>query len=138
MNCAEAYVKYMCKWLLEKRYDDMELMAKNFDKGCIDRLKLVASTPFGRLTYTEAIKILEEAVAKGKKFDNDVEWGIDLASEHERFFFFLLLTGNTCKNKVTNVVVSPPILQILDRGCVSEASYCVQLPERNQSFLHET
>ncbi|KAJ0261551.1 Asparagine--tRNA ligase [Hirschfeldia incana] len=85
MNCAEAYVKYMCKWLLEKRYDDMELMAKNFDKGCIDRLKLVASTPFGRLTYTEAIKILEEAVAKGKKFDNDVEWGIDLASEHERY-----------------------------------------------------
>ncbi|CAH8320124.1 unnamed protein product [Eruca vesicaria subsp. sativa] len=85
MNCAEAYVKYMCKWLLEKRYDDMELMAKNFDKGCIDRLKLVASTPFGRLTYTEAIKILEEAVAKGKKFENDVEWGIDLASEHERY-----------------------------------------------------
>ncbi|CAF1764945.1 hypothetical protein HID58_088032 [Brassica napus] len=85
MNCAEAYVKYMCKWLLEKRYDDMELMAKNFDKGCIDRLKLVASTPFGRLTYTEAIKILEEAVAKGKNFDNAVEWGIDLASEHERY-----------------------------------------------------
>ncbi|CAN8248352.1 unnamed protein product [Cochlearia groenlandica] len=85
MNCAEAYVKYMCKWLLEKCYDDMELMAKNFDKGCIDRLKLVASTPFGRVTYTEAIKLLEEAVAKGKKFENNVEWGIDLASEHERY-----------------------------------------------------
>ncbi|KAJ4907752.1 hypothetical protein Rs2_11410 [Raphanus sativus] len=85
MNCAEAYVRYMCKWLLEKRYDDMELMAKNFDKGCIDRLKLVASTPFGRLTYTKAIEVLEEAVAKGKKFENPVEWGIDLASEHERY-----------------------------------------------------
>ncbi|KAF8099883.1 hypothetical protein N665_0236s0044 [Sinapis alba] len=85
MNCAEAYVRYMCKWLLEKRYDDMELMAKNFDKGCIDRLKLVASTPFGRLTYTKAIELLEEAVAKGKKFENPVEWGIDLASEHERY-----------------------------------------------------
>ncbi|VVB16234.1 unnamed protein product [Arabis nemorensis] len=85
MNCAEAYVRYMCQWLLEKCYDDMELIAKNFDKECIDRLKLVASTPFGRVTYTEAIKLLQEAVAKGKKFENNVEWGIDLASEHERY-----------------------------------------------------
>ncbi|CAA7062512.1 unnamed protein product [Microthlaspi erraticum] len=85
MNCAEAYVKYMCKYLLEKRYDDMEFMAKNYDKGCIDRLKLVASTPFGRVTYTKAIELLEEAVAKGKTFENSVEWGIDLASEHERY-----------------------------------------------------
>ncbi|AED96795.1 SYNC1 protein [Arabidopsis thaliana] len=85
MNCAEAYVKYMCNWLLEKCYADMELMAKNFDSGCIDRLKLVASTPFGRITYTKAIELLEEAVAKGKEFDNNVEWGIDLASEHERY-----------------------------------------------------
>lgn len=81
-------MKYMCKYLLEKRYDDMEFMAKNFDGGCIDRLKLVASTPFGRLTYTKAIELLEEAVAQGKKFENQVEWGIDLASEHERFFLF--------------------------------------------------
>ncbi|ESQ42750.1 hypothetical protein EUTSA_v10013096mg [Eutrema salsugineum] len=85
MNCAEAYVKFMCKWLLEKCYDDLEVMARNFDKGCIDRLKLVASTPFERLTYTDAIKLLEEAVAQGKEFENSVEWGIDLASEHERY-----------------------------------------------------
>ncbi|KAL1195189.1 Asparagine--tRNA ligase, cytoplasmic 1 [Cardamine amara subsp. amara] len=85
MNCAEAYVKYMCNWLLEKCNDDMELMKKNYDKGCIDRLNLVASTPFGRVTYTEAIEILEKAVAEGKQFENNVEWGIDLASEHERF-----------------------------------------------------
>ncbi|TYI71442.1 hypothetical protein E1A91_D08G295300v1 [Gossypium mustelinum] len=44
MNCAEAYVKYMCKWLLEKWLDDMEFMAKSYDKGCINRLKMVAST----------------------------------------------------------------------------------------------
>ncbi|XP_010483144.1 PREDICTED: asparagine--tRNA ligase, cytoplasmic 1 [Camelina sativa] len=85
MNCAEAYVKYMCKWLLEKCYDDMELMAKNFDRGCIERLQLVASTPFGRITYTEAVELLERAVAEGKKFENKVEWGVDLASEHERY-----------------------------------------------------
>ncbi|KAJ9183857.1 hypothetical protein P3X46_007662 [Hevea brasiliensis] len=85
MNCAEAYVKYMCQWLLDKCLDDMELMAKLYDKGCIDRLRMVASTPFKRISYTEAVKLLEEAVQGGKKFENKVEWGIDLASEHERY-----------------------------------------------------
>lgn len=88
MNYAEAYVKYMCEWLLEKCYDDMEFMAKNADEGCIERLKLVATTPFERVTYTEAIELLEKAVSQGKIFENHAEWGIDLASEHERLFFF--------------------------------------------------
>jgi len=78
MNCAEAYVKFMCQWLLDNCLDDMEFMADKFDKTCIDRLRMVASTPFERVSYTEA-----------------VDWGIDLASEHERyvttvFKFFLL------------------------------------------------
>lgn len=57
MNCVETYVKYMCKWLLEKCFDDMEFMAKNYDKGCIDRLKMVASTPFVRISYTKAVEL---------------------------------------------------------------------------------
>ncbi|KAF2285168.1 hypothetical protein GH714_038921 [Hevea brasiliensis] len=73
------------EWLLDKCLDDMELMAKLYDKGCIDRLRMVASTPFKRISYTEAVKLLEEAVQGGKKFENKVEWGIDLASEHERY-----------------------------------------------------
>ncbi|GLT79039.1 hypothetical protein SLA2020_505490 [Shorea laevis] len=85
MNCAEAYVRYMCQWLLDQCLDDMEFMAKNYDKSCIERLRLVASTPFVRISYTEAIELLEDAVKGGKKFENKVEWGIDLASEHERF-----------------------------------------------------
>ncbi|KAK7314364.1 hypothetical protein VNO77_32884 [Canavalia gladiata] len=85
MNCAEAYVKFLCQWLLDNCIEDMEFMADKFDKGCIDRLKLVASTPFIRLSYTEAVEILEEAVKNGKTFENEVKWGIDLASEHERY-----------------------------------------------------
>ncbi|CAN1758294.1 Asparagine--tRNA ligase, cytoplasmic 1 [Linum perenne] len=85
MNCAEAYVKYMCCWLLEKCYDDMEHMVEFYDKGCIERLRMVSTTPFERISYTEAVKILEEAIEGGTKFDNRVEWGIDLSSEHERF-----------------------------------------------------
>ncbi|KAL1318795.1 hypothetical protein HN51_071087 [Arachis hypogaea] len=85
MNCAEAYVRFLCQWLLDNCLEDMKFMADKFDKGCIDRLKMVASTPFVRVSYTEAVEILEEAVKNGKKFDNEVKWGIDLASEHERY-----------------------------------------------------
>uniref|UniRef100_A0A5B7AGN8 asparagine--tRNA ligase n=1 Tax=Davidia involucrata TaxID=16924 RepID=A0A5B7AGN8_DAVIN len=84
MNCAEAYVKFLCQWLLDNCLDDMEFMVKNFDKGAIDRLRMVASSDFVRISYTEAVAILEEA-AKERQFENKVEWGIDLASEHERY-----------------------------------------------------
>ncbi|KAL8093681.1 asparagine--tRNA ligase, cytoplasmic 1-like [Apium graveolens] len=84
MKCAEAYVKFMCQWLLDNCLDDMKFMVEKYDKGAIDRLKMVASTGFVRLSYTEAITILEE-VAKEKVFENKVEWGVDLASEHERY-----------------------------------------------------
>ncbi|KAL3532571.1 hypothetical protein ACH5RR_006092 [Cinchona calisaya] len=84
MNCAEAYVKFLCQWLLDHCLDDMEFMAKFIDKTAIDRLRMVASSNFFRISYTEAVAILEEA-SKERKFDNKVEWGIDLASEHERY-----------------------------------------------------
>lgn len=91
MNCAEAYVRFLCQWLLDNCNDDMEFMADKFDKGCINRLKMVASTPFERITYTKAVEILEEAVKNGKQFENKVEWGIDLASEHERYSNFIAI-----------------------------------------------
>ncbi|KAF8393480.1 hypothetical protein HHK36_021724 [Tetracentron sinense] len=83
MNCAEAYVRFLCQWLLDNCLDDMQFMVKNFDKTAIDRLKMVSSTPFERISYTEAVKLLENVTEK--KFENKVEWGIDLASEHERY-----------------------------------------------------
>ncbi|KAJ0563372.1 putative asparagine--tRNA ligase [Helianthus annuus] len=85
MKCAEAYVRFLCQWLLDNCLDDMEFMVEKFDKNAIKRLQMVASTNFVRLSYTEAVTILEEAVSKGHKFENKVEWGIDLASEHEKF-----------------------------------------------------
>ncbi|KAF9602657.1 hypothetical protein IFM89_030545 [Coptis chinensis] len=85
MNCAEEYVKFLCKWLLEHCRDDMEFMVKNFDKTAIDRLEMVSSTPFERITYTRAIELLKDVDAKVKTFEKKVEWGIDLASEHERY-----------------------------------------------------
>jgi len=61
----------------------MKFLSSMYDKTAVDRLQMVASTPFERITYTEAIKILEKVTEK--KFENKVEWGIDLASEHERY-----------------------------------------------------
>ena len=71
MDNAEAMLKYV--------------LNKFVDKGLLERLKHVASSDFARVSYTEAVKILEEAVAAGHKFDYPVSWGIDLQTEHERF-----------------------------------------------------
>ena len=60
----------------------MEFMVKSHDKAAIQRLELVSSTPFERVSYTKAVEILKEA---DMKFEKKVEWGIDLASEHERY-----------------------------------------------------
>ncbi|KAK3027108.1 hypothetical protein RJ639_042402 [Escallonia herrerae] len=84
MNCAEAFVKFLCQWLLDNCRDDMEFMVEKFDKNAIDRLEMVAATGFVRLSYTDAVAILEEA-SKETNFENKVEWGVDLASEHERY-----------------------------------------------------
>lgn len=84
MRCAEAYVKFMCQWLLDNCLDDMKFITDKHDKDAIGRLRMVASKDFIRLSYTDAITILEEA-AKEQKFVNEVKWGVDLASEHERY-----------------------------------------------------
>ncbi|XP_068656711.1 asparagine--tRNA ligase, cytoplasmic 3-like [Aristolochia californica] len=83
MNCAEAYVQYLCKWLLEKCADDVDFIVKYIDKTARGRLEHVSSTAFERISYTEAVEQLKNV--KEKKFENKVEWGIDLASEHERY-----------------------------------------------------
>ncbi|RVW33492.1 Asparagine--tRNA ligase, cytoplasmic 1 [Vitis vinifera] len=101
MNCAKAYVKFLCQWLPDNCIDDMEFMAKIFDKGSIDHLRMVASMPFERISYAEAIKLLEEAVKKDKKFENKVEWGIDLASEHDQIL--ASRQGHRCFSQMVRV-----------------------------------
>ena len=81
----EEFIKYCVRWALDHCMDDLEFLNKMIDNGLIERLRSVVDTEFVRLPYTEGIKILEEAVAKGHKFEFPVSWGVDLASEHERF-----------------------------------------------------
>ena len=85
MDLAEDFIKYCVRWALDNCQDDLEFLNKMIDKTLIERLRFVVDHDFVRLTYTEGIKILEEAIKNGHKFEFPVYWGVDLASEHERF-----------------------------------------------------
>ena len=82
MDLAEDFLKYLITYALESCSDNLEFLCKMYDAELIDRLKFVTENDFKRLTYTEAITILE---ASGQKFEFPVSWGIDLQSEHERY-----------------------------------------------------
>ena len=85
MDLEEDFIKYCVRWALEKCQDDLQFLNQFVDKGLIARLESVVNTNFVRLTYTEGIEILQEAVKNGKKFEFPCSWGEDLASEHERY-----------------------------------------------------
>ncbi len=82
METAEAMLKYIFRYLLENAPEEMNFFNSFVDKGLIDRLNHVIESDFGRVTYTEAISILEK---HNDKFDYKVSWGCDLQTEHERY-----------------------------------------------------
>ncbi|MFN7020524.1 MAG: asparagine--tRNA ligase [Phycisphaerales bacterium] len=85
-DIAEAMLKYCIQAAFDERGDDLKFFDERIEKGLIDRLKHVLESPFKRITYTQAIEILEEAIKSGKKkFEFPVKWGTDLQSEHERY-----------------------------------------------------
>ena len=85
MDLEEDFIKYCVRWALDNCMEDLQFLNDMFDKTLIERLRSVVDTEFVRLPYTEGIKILEAAIAKGRKFEFPVYWGCDLASEHERY-----------------------------------------------------
>lgn len=85
MDLAEDFIKYCVRWVLDNCKDDLEFLNKMIDKTLLERLNFVVDHDFVRLTYTDGIKILEDAVKQGHKFEFPVYWGVDLASEHERY-----------------------------------------------------
>lgn len=85
MDLEEDFIKYCVRWALDNCKDDLDFLNSMIDKTLLERLQGVLKNDFVRLTYTDGIKILEEATANGHKFEFPVSWGMDLASEHERF-----------------------------------------------------
>ena len=88
MNLAEDYLKYCVKFCFDRCYDDLKSLDEFVSKGLIDRLKNILASPFARISYTDAVKLLEEHISEKKvEFDKDkpVYWGVDFASEHEKY-----------------------------------------------------
>ncbi len=85
MGLAEAMLKYVIRYVLDNCLDEIDFCNQWVDKGLRERLEHVASSDFARVSYTDAIEILEGAVAAGHKFEYPVSWGCDLQTEHERY-----------------------------------------------------
>jgi len=82
MDLAEKMLKYLISYILKELPEEMEFFNKFIDEGISERLNNILNSEFGRITYSEAITILEKS---GEKFVYPVKWGIDLQTEHERY-----------------------------------------------------
>ena len=82
MDIIEEMIKYIVNYVRENAAEEMEFFNKWVDKGLFERLDTLVNSKFDRITYTEAIEILKNSK---EKFEYEVEWGIDLQTEHERY-----------------------------------------------------
>ena len=82
MDVAEEMIKFVIRTVMEKCPDELNFFNSFVDKGLKERLEHVASSDFGRVSYTEAVELLQQ---NNDKFDYKVEWGTDLQTEHERY-----------------------------------------------------
>ena len=85
MVLAEEFVKYLVQYALDNCMDDLTFLNNKYDEGLIERLRSVLGIEFQRVTYTDAVTILEEAAKNGTQFEFPVSWGTDFQSEHERY-----------------------------------------------------
>lgn len=93
MAIAEEFVKYLVQYPLDNCHDDIKFLNDKYDDTLIERLKSVLGISFQRVTYTEAVEILEKAIQDGQQFEYPVHWGTDFQSEHERY----LVEKHFCK-----------------------------------------
>ena len=86
MDLEEDFIKYCVRWALDNCKDDLEFLNKMIDKNLLNTLESVVKEDFVRLSYGEGIEILKKAAEDGEKFEFPITgWGMDLASEHERY-----------------------------------------------------
>lgn len=93
MDCAESFIRFCVSNVLESCKSDVDFFNLRVDKEIQERLELIASKPFARMSYTEAVEVLQKHIKAGDvKFEFEVEWGKELQTEHEKF-----LTDEVCK-----------------------------------------
>ena len=91
MDCIEEMIKYCIQYCLENASEEMAFFEKMIDKDCSQRVTQVMNSHFKRMTYTEDIEHLKEA--KDQFENQDIFWGIDLQSEHERYICEKVVNG---------------------------------------------
>ncbi len=82
MDLAEDFLKHLFRTVLDECAEDMAFFAEFVEKSAVSTLEHIVTSPFERLTYTEAIKVLEQS---GEPFEYPVRWGMDIQTEHERY-----------------------------------------------------
>ncbi len=94
MALIEETVKYCIRYVLEHCPDEMAFFDAYISTGLLDKLHKVLASSFTKLEYTKAIALLQEAIKNGHKFENnDIFWGMDLQSEHERYLTEEIVKG---------------------------------------------
>jgi len=82
MDLAEDFLKYLIRYTIEHFPEELQFLSERYEKALLDEMQRVLNEPFLRLSYTEAIEILQRS---GKAFQFPVKWGADLQAEHERY-----------------------------------------------------
>lgn len=94
MSVIEDFIKYIIKFVLEKNKEEMNFFNTFIDKDLLNRLNHVLNSKFEVMPYTKAIEYLLKAKESGHKFENnDIKWGMDLQSEHERYLTEVIVKG---------------------------------------------
>ena len=94
MDLMESFLKYIIQYVLDNCSDEMNFFNNFIEKGLLEKLDHVLKSPFKRMPYTEGVELLTKAVKAGHKFEyNNIEWGMDLQSEHERYLTEQIVKG---------------------------------------------
>ncbi|XP_073317034.1 asparagine--tRNA ligase, cytoplasmic 2 [Primulina huaijiensis] len=83
MDCANDFLKFICKWILENCTEDLKFISRRVDKFVVDRLQFIVTSQFEKVSYTEAVEVLKKVTEK--KFGEKVEWGAALSEEHKSY-----------------------------------------------------
>lgn len=95
MDCAEEYIRFCAQSVLDNCASDLEFFTNRVDKDVKERLEQLATKTFTRITYTEAVEILQKEIQKkkGPKFEFEVAWGKELQTEHEKHLTDVIYKG---------------------------------------------
>lgn len=94
MDTIESFLKYIIRYVLENCPEEMKFFDSMIEKGLLEKLNNILNSEFKRMSYTEGIELLKKAQEEGHKFENnDIYWGMDLQSEHERYLTEKIIKG---------------------------------------------